>query len=178
MQINSSTVKGAVEGDVDCQRAIYDQLKDRVMALVRRIVGRDDCEDVTQNIFYKVFLNLDRFQQNSNLATWIFRITYNESIQHLRSQKQIDGHSSSIRESMLRRDERRRSEIKDLVDNAMSLLDESQRVILQLREIEKLSYEEIAEILSIPIGTVGSRLTKARWELKTILEKMGWEGHR
>ncbi len=70
---------------------------------------------------------------------------------------------------------RQEFDTRDLVQVALSRMEDQLRVVLELKEVEKLSYEQIAEIVGIPVGTVGSRLNKARRELREHLQRLGWK---
>jgi RNA polymerase sigma-70 factor (ECF subfamily) len=159
-----------------------------VFRLAARIL-RDpaDAADAVQDIFLKVFRGIGQFQGDSSLKTWIFRIAVNTAAnqnrwwrRHKEQEFSLDAeengageksfvvadHAPDPFESLLSR------ETQEMVQTAMSRLPESSRTMLVLREMEGLSYEEMAGILHISLGTVKSRLARARHSLKHELELM------
>ncbi len=145
--------------------------------------NEDDAYDAVQEVFLKVYKYIQNFQENSTLYTWIYRITYNVSIDLYRKKRgeySVEfGDTSKIDpnvDSLARRVETpfekiEQKELSERVDFALSQLTEEHRTILVLREFEGLSYDEISEITSTPKGTVMSRLYHARLNLKKFLEE-------
>jgi RNA polymerase sigma-70 factor (ECF subfamily) len=144
----------------------------------------EDAMDLTQDVFLKVHRNLDGFQGSSSFYTWLYRIAVNVSIDHIRRNRRrkddVDyddrlGHQEaassdspviSTSTGLSPAVALRNKELGDRIMKAMDLVSEAHREILVLREIEGLSYEELAEVLDIPKGTVMSRLHHARNNLK------------
>lgn len=174
-------IERALGGD----RAAFGHLalryQDRLYSSMLGVTGSvEEAEDVVQDALVRAFLKLDSFQQNSQFFTWLYRIAFNVALsRHRRRRSRIsidqtrdatglepvdDGELPD--EPMLRR------ERVDLVRRALSQLTEQHRSILILREMEECSYEQIAEILEISIGTVRSRISRARGQLKLALESM------
>jgi RNA polymerase sigma-70 factor (ECF subfamily) len=147
----------------------------------RLIEDPEDAADVTQEVFLKVFRNIREFRGECSLKTWLYRITVNESSnrrrwfsRHRRRETSLDDHAEGApaaseqlvdpQESQyerLLREERHRA-----LETALAGLSESFRVAVVLRDIEGLSYEEIAEVLRVPVGTVKSRILRGRETLK------------
>lgn len=175
MSIDQETVRQAALGDRASQQRIYEQLSRPIGALVQRIVGKDAAEDVTQDVFVNIFTKMHSYQATSSFSTWAYRVAVNDALQYLRRAR---------RQSTLAFDEAavaaqeppQQLDLRDLLDVALSRLDAELKVVLQLKEVENLSYDQIAEIVNIPVGTVGSRLNKARRELRDQLQRLGWEG--
>ncbi len=143
-------------------------------AVVRSIIGdRDDVEDVVQEVFIKVYKGLASYRAEAKLSTWIYRIARNEALNAV-SRKRIIG--ESIDEAWIeapagsRPDAQfeRKAERSEL-ENHLASLDETQRTVLELRYLGERSYEEIAEILGLPIGTVKSHIHRAKIELKRVM---------
>lgn len=138
----------------------------------------EEAEEVTQEAFIRAFIKLDTFQRNSQFFTWIYRIAFNNALTRRRKKRarisldqiqedigmEVASDGEQVDESMLR-DER-----VALVRHAIDTLTDEHRRILVLREMDDFSYEEIAEILEISIGTVRSRLSRARRQLKLAVE--------
>lgn len=149
--------------------------QDRLYNTVVHVVGNaEDAHDVVQEALIQAFLKLDTFQGTSQFYTWLYRIAFNVAATLRRRRRQvasvdwvrettglepIDG--SARPSERLEAEERRR-----MVHEAISRLGEEYRVVLVLREIDGFSYETIAEMLSLPIGTVRSRLHRARTQLR------------
>ena len=148
-----------------------------VLALLR---NRQDAEDVAQETFVGAFRKLNSFEGRSSFFTWLRRLAYNASIDHLRKQKSrksdlstpdVSSLAASQNENPVNQIEER--ETIDAVRSAIDQLSEDQRSIVCMRDIDGMDYSEIASVLDIPIGTVRSRLHRARLELKSIFERAG-----
>lgn len=162
-------------GDREAQRELYDRCQQSVFRLVARMVGHSDSDDVAQQVFLNVFRSLDQFDFQSAFETWVYRIAVNESLQHLRRQRRW--RCSSLTGDFMDREPEpeRRLDHKELMEQALAQLEPELRSLFLLREVEGLSYAEIAEALQIPEGTVASRMNRARRLLKERLVALGWE---
>jgi RNA polymerase sigma-70 factor (ECF subfamily) len=155
--------------------------QDRLFASMLGVTGSsEESEDVVQEAFVRAFLKLDTFKSNSQFFTWLYRIAFNVALSRHRKRRskvsldlgdegnQMDpiDKSESPDEPMLR-DER-----VEMVHIALDQLSEDHRAVLVLRELEDASYEDISEILNISIGTVRSRISRARAQLKIALETL------
>lgn len=167
--IDDPTVQAAAAGDRRALRKIYEATSDRVYRLMVRIVGVQDADDLTQQVYVRAFSKLRQFSGDSKFETWLYRLATNEALQQLRREK-LRRTSELMVEPMTRQndfieqDERAR-----LVHQALAALDPELRAIFTLKEENGLSYQEIATTLDIPEGTVGSRLNRARRELRKLL---------
>lgn len=183
-------VEAAQDGDNRAFGKLVERYQRRVYALAFGILRqREDAWDVAQESFVKAYRNLARFEGESAFYTWLYRIAYNLSIDTLRSK--------SRREALGRDETRRldvaadvegrarpehpseavtRREVAGVVRKAMDQLSEKHRAIIVLREIEGLSYEEMADVLKISKGTVMSRLFHARKNLEVLLRPYVEEG--
>lgn len=173
-------IQRAADGDLAAQQSIYEMYGERVHRLVLRIVGPSDADDVTQDVFVNIFQKMHTFRFGSEFGTWVHRLAVNDALQHLRRRQRRN--AQPLDESHLaaaaasRPAEDRATDMKELFEMAFARLDSELRMILELKEIQKLSYAEIAQIVGIPEGTVGSRLNRARRELRSHLTSLGWEG--
>lgn len=174
MVIAKEKVESAARGDRESQRHIYELLINRVYRTVFRIVGPSDADDVTQDVFLHLFANIHKFRFESDFQTWAHRLAVNEALQHLRRRKRIATVSIALT-GVDPVSEQKDPDLKELFDVALSRLDAELRMILDLKESQQLPYSQIAEIVGIPEGTVGSRLNRARRELKSHLLSLGWE---
>lgn len=156
--------------------------QDRVYNLALPIVGNvDDAMDVTQETFLQALSHLGSFRRSSRFYTWLYRIAYNCAVGSLRRRKRVVSVDSVIEEygetfvsNVEAPDARARlADDAKILRVALSELSEEYRVPLVLREIEGANYEQIAETLNIPVGTVRSRLHRARASLREALERAG-----
>jgi len=164
------------------QAAAFGQLvqkyQDRLQNTLVHVVGNsEDAKDVVQEAFVQAFLKLESFQGASAFYTWLYRIAFNVAATHrrrrgaMRAAEQVafggGQRPSDCPSDRLDREERCRQ-----VRQAISHLPEEHRVVLILREMDGCCYEAIAEILDLPIGTVRSRLHRARMQLREDLKEV------
>lgn len=171
----ANDLRKAQSGEPAAQHALYCSFRIRVYGLTVRLVGLNDADDVTQQIWLQIFRNLSRFHATSSLRTWIFRLTVNECLQFRRRvgrRPRVSLEIDPVDQKPLVQDE---SADREAIQVALDRLEPELRAIFVLREIEKLSYAEIAAALKIAEGTVASRLSRARMELRQHLNALGWE---
>ncbi|HLN31541.1 MAG TPA: sigma-70 family RNA polymerase sigma factor [Gemmataceae bacterium] len=163
-------------GDREAQRHLYDRHHRMVYRLAVRMVGRADAADLTQEIFLRVFSRIGGFRGASALPTWLYRIAVNECLRHLGRRRPLE---PLIAEPACEAPRPERVlEQADLLERALHDLDASLRAVFLLREVEGLSYQQIAEVLAIAPGTVASQLNRARAELQAFLRRMEQEQQR
>ncbi len=167
-------VNACLAGDRDAMQQIYEHCSDRVYALMVRIVGRQDADDLTQQVFLQMFGKLDQFSGGAKLETWLYRLATNEALQHLRRKKRQSVQPLTVEPSANDPNRMLESENVQLLQIALSRIAPELRAILSLKEEQRLSYREIADAVGIPEGTVGSRLNRARKELRDQLMMLGW----
>ena len=167
-------IGACIASDRDAMQQIYEQCSGRVYALMVRIVGRQDADDLTQQVFLQMFRKLEQFSGGSKLETWLHRLATNEALQHLRKKKRQAVQPLVIEPSAIDTNPLMESEKVQMLEIALTRIDPELRAILSLKEEQNLSYREIAETLDIPEGTVGSRLNRARKELREQLQQLGW----
>ena len=175
----SQLIDRALQGDRTAFAELVETNQDRLFASMLQVTGSpDEAEEVVQEAFIRAFVKLDSFQQNSQFFTWLYRIAFNSALTRRRRKRariSLDHHrettgmevasdNDGVDERMLRH------ERVTMVRQAMDALTDEHRSILVLREMEEHSYETIAEILEISIGTVRSRLSRAGHQLKLALE--------
>ncbi len=143
---------------------------DKVYNIVLPMIqNKEDAKDVSQDVFIKVYKNISAFQGSSSIGTWIYSIAVNTSKDHLRKKvsiKELPLNESEISESSDPQDALESKEAHLMVTEALSLLQENEKEILVLKDIMGFTYEEISGILEINIGTVKSRLSRARCVLR------------
>ena len=176
--IPDGVVSRAARRDRTAQAELYELLAARVHRVVLRIVGPDDADDVTQDVFVNVFKKMHSFRADSDFATWVHRLAVNDALQHLRKSRRRA--TLPLDESKLGSTDADTAtanlDAKEIFELAYSRLDTELRLILELKEAQRMSYAEIARAVGLPEGTVGSRLNRARHELRAQLTKLGWEG--
>lgn len=174
-EMTAQLVRACQEGNRDAQRRLYELTHQNVYRLMVRMVGLQDAADVTQQAFLQAFRKIGQFSGRSKFGTWMYRVAANEALQHLRRSKRSK--LQALKEEPMDRSSNRQenTDDKELLEQALGSLDPDLRSAFLLREVEGLSYGEIAGALEIPEGTVGSRLNRARRELKQHLIELGWE---
>ncbi len=170
----AALIRECIDGDHDAMGRLYERCSGRVYALMVRMVGRQDADDAMQLAFMQVFRKLDRFSGGSSLETWIYRVATNEALQFLRRRKRDNVDTLSLEPESKVSQSGLRLEDAEMLEAGLGKLEPELRAVLTLKEVQELSYAEIAEIMDIPEGTVGSRLNRARRELRDELERLGW----
>lgn len=171
-------VTRAAIGSREHQKRIYELLASRVYRVIRKIVGINNADDVMQDFVIQLFAKLGQFRFESSLETWAHRMAVNQSLQYLRKSSREDQRVRKVAYSTDMSEEpkkQRQTDDAEVLQLAMEQISGEQRAILHMKEIEGLGYEDIAGVLGIPEGTVGSRLNKARKDLRTSLIHLGWE---
>lgn len=149
--------------------------QDRLFHTMRHVVSsREEAEDVVQEAFVQAFVKLASFKRNSAFYTWLYRIAFNTAIsrgRRKRPEASVDAARERVGEEPMDDTEDAaervlRQERAGQVQQALTELSDEHRAILVLREMEGLCYEEIAEVLDLPVGTVRSRLHRARSQMR------------
>lgn len=165
-------------GDRGAFEALLLRHQDRVYQMSCRLLGdREDALDIAQEIFLTIHRALPRFQERASFGTWLYRVTLNRCRDELRRRKTVKHTQPASLDSPRDPASPLRGphagaeahEAEELVTRALKGLPDDAREICVLRDIEGLSYEEIAEALEIPVGTVRSRLNRARALLREAL---------
>ncbi|MGF1509063.1 MAG: RNA polymerase sigma factor [Myxococcota bacterium] len=171
-------VEAARNGDRRAYAHLVEAYQKRVYAIAFGVVRhREDAWDVAQEAFVKAYKHLDRFEGSAAFYTWLYRITTNLAIDHIRERKRKRTEPLEEAPPVRAPEDHRadpeaavdRAELGRILADAMDQLSEKHRAIIVLREVEGLSYEEMAEVLGIAKGTVMSRLFHARQKLQEIL---------
>ncbi|MGH2452709.1 MAG: sigma-70 family RNA polymerase sigma factor, partial [bacterium] len=161
-------------GDLEAFDRLLATHEDRIYHAAYRITGNaDDARDAAQETFLKAFRALSRYRHESAFSTWLHRIAVNAALDLVRRRPQIPPVSlddvALPASSGNPEPEAERSELQRRVHQAVGRLAPDHRVIIVLRDLQGLAYEEIAEVLRIPVGTVRSRLSRARDALRVLL---------
>jgi len=174
-------VRRTLQGDHEAYRALVTTYQSKVYGIAYGVVhNRDDALDIAQEAFIKAFSKLRSFRGTSSFYTWLYRITVNLAIDHARKRKHlvtVDYDESILEKAPPEGGPRgggetnplevlKREELNETIMSAIIELPEEQRATVVLREIEDLSYAEIAAVLGCSIGTVMSRLHYGRKKLR------------
>ena len=183
----TTLILNARKGDLDAFNQLVLSYQDRIYSLAARILGDQDlAEDIAQNTFLTAYLNLPSFR-NGSFRGWIYRIATNLCYDVYRRNKRYpvssleneilaeerisplhDFSSSSIMPEM----EVERHELEQVIQQALDRLDADQRTIIVLIDQQDFNYAEAAQVLGIPVGTVKSRLARARLRLRQLLSTL------
>ena len=178
-------IRQCLNGQPQAFGGLVQRYQDRLYNTVYRLVdNQEDAFDVVQETFINAYTSLANFKGDSQFFTWLYRIAINTAISHKRKQRgtlSIDAgrngeagmepHDGS--ETSRPGHAMERAEEEKRIQKALSQLSPEHRVVLVLKDMDEMKYEQIAETLGVPIGTVRSRLHRARQELRDILQKDG-----
>ncbi len=158
---------------IDKQKAwehIYTKYNLKVRKLcIKLLINKTEVEDTVQEIFIKVFENINSFSFKSSISTWIYRISLNHI---LNKNKKLD-FNLELDENIVSKNLNLTIEVKELeqkISEALNLLKEDEKIVFILREFEGLAYKEIAKITGLTLGTVKSKLHYVKKKLREILE--------
>ena len=183
---DSELVALYLAGDTRRFRELVERYQDRMVNFIQRSIGdRDRAQDLAQEVFIRVYRHLKRFDQEKKFSTWIYTIASNLAKNELRNRARNpivlfqtltsswddDHRPLQFEDSSMRPDDLyRKRRLQELVEQAADQLPLHHREVFVLREIEGKSYEEIAEITGTQLGTVKSRLNRARNRFAQIIE--------
>lgn len=182
-------VKAVLKGDQHALGQLLEQMQPRLYNVALRMVSnRDDAAEVTQDAMLKVIEHVHDFKEQSSIATWMIRITMNLAISHLRKRKvrkagSLDQPFGSQNSSQYDQSSSLRNHIEDKrepepsqsvqqkemlvhLQAALASLGEDFRSVIVLRDIEEMDYQQMADVLAVPVGTIKSRLFRARLALR------------
>ncbi len=177
----------AAEGNERAFTELVNRYKSRVVNLVSRLLNdREASDDICQEVFVRVFLHRKNYRRGAKFSTWLFTIAANLAKNEIRRRKRrrnwtsLDEMQETLHDSSLQLMDPRANregdvevrQLQGVVGAAIATLPERYRSALVLRDIEGLAYEDIAQVLRIPGGTVRSRINRARLMLKKKLEPM------
>ena len=173
---DADLVRLCQNGDVAAFEELFHRHQGRVYSVTRRMMNNEeDAEDLVQEIFLKAYQKIDKFKYTSAFSTWLYRLAVNQCIDQLRKRKN-SVNAMPLEEAILQVDEDTPEDHALLDDrnrqiwSAINSLRDKERAIIILKDIEGLSYKEIAEVFKCSLGRVKSRLHEARQKLKAILE--------
>jgi RNA polymerase sigma-70 factor, ECF subfamily len=171
-------VRAALAGDLRAFERLVERHRDVVFRVIARLLDDDaEAEDLTQDTFLRAFHRLERYRGDAPFRSWLLRIAHNTAVTYVTHSGRVAAHSMDVAEeegagaveagSPAERLERR--ERRQRLDKKLKGLGRAHRTVLVLRDIEGLSYEEIARITESPVGSVKGRLHRARSEFIDVL---------
>jgi RNA polymerase sigma-70 factor (ECF subfamily) len=181
MDPDRELVDRTLAGDIAAFEALVERHRAVVYRVAARTVGTDDAEDVSQDAFLRAYHRLASFRGEAPFRAWLLRVTHNAALNHQarRTPEPIDplGLESSPEGERTPAERLEGRERRERLESKIRLLSPAHRMVLILRDIEGLSYEEIAEVSETPLGSVKARLHRARGELIEILRRntYDWE---
>jgi len=174
----------AKAGDVAAFEELIESYQKKIYNLAYRIIGNyDDAADMAQEVLIRIFKSIANFKGQSSFSTWIYRITTNVCLDEIRRKKnkkiisldeEIRMEDGEIKRQIMSDDLQpdaaaEQEELRSAVSNAINSMPDDHSLIITLRDIQGLSYDEISAVLDCPIGTVKSRISRARQALKKVL---------
>jgi RNA polymerase sigma-70 factor (ECF subfamily) len=178
-------VERARGGDLAAFETLVERHRATVFRVTARLVGEHEAEDVTQDAFLRAYHRLGRFRGEASFRTWLLRIAHNSAMDALgRRRRRADSDDADdleqapdVEEARRPAERLERSERLRRLEGKLELLRSEHRTVLVLRDVEGLSYEEIAEVTAMPVGSVKGRLHRARGELIDFLRRntYDWE---
>jgi RNA polymerase sigma-70 factor (ECF subfamily) len=187
-ELERSLLRRLRDRDERAFRELLETHRDRVFNITFRMLGnRHEAEDVAQEVFITVFKTIDTFREESKFSTWLYRVTVNQCKNRIKylarrhdkhrdeldDSTNTDGVNGAIAAPPPRAPDSalESQQTEKLLQAAIEELDDDQRIVVILRDVEDLSIEEICKITDLPDGTVKSRLHRARLQLRKKLQK-------
>lgn len=164
-------------GDVSGFEELVRKYQDKIYNLCRYMIeDAHDAQDAAQDTFLKAYRNLNAFKPDASFYTWLYRIAVNTCLDYKKKARPDQLEDESLLEGLASTEaspERlyQSKEITQSIQTALGELPEQLRAAIVLKEVEELSYEEIADVLHASMGTVKSRISRAREELRRLLHK-------
>jgi RNA polymerase sigma-70 factor (ECF subfamily) len=174
---DAECVRRVQQGDTDSFELLVRRHEKAIFNLIYRLLGNyDEAAEVAQEVFLSAFKSIHQFRGEANFSTWLYRIGLNHAStrrKSLQSSQQrhipLDGTEVSADGAVDPAKNVEHKEIQQRVQQALNSLDPEDARIVLLRDLQDIAYEDVAEMLDIPVGTVKSRLHRARQALKTSL---------
>jgi len=167
------------QGEADYFTELITRYEPKIVGYLNRLMrNQDDARDIGQDVFIKVYKNIQSFDINQRFSPWIYRIAHNEAVNSLK--RRIREPLNFFDPELLfphpvakenPQDEAERVELKRILSTCMDDMDEKYKEVLVLRYFEDMDYKDIADIMKIPVVTVGVRLNRGKDKLKKIYEE-------
>lgn len=162
-------IEACRRGEHRAMEALYHRYKRRVFGLVTRIVGPNDCEEVAQEVFVRIYRGLAKFRGDSALGTWIYRLSVNAALSHVTRRPKYAEADEILARLTAPEAVATDPGLSARLEAALTQLPAGYRAVLVLHDINGLSHEECAEIMGCRVGTSKSQLHKARAKMRELL---------
>lgn len=185
MLVEPETIKKAQSGDERAFNQIVLAYRKRILGTIYRLIGRsDDVEDVSQDVFVRLYYSLDQLREVEVFEPWLYRLTTNAAYDYLRKRRRsMDIRMADMSEEQViaadaaesgRRntDEREQIEVRELLDTLLGEVSEEDRILLTLKEVQGLSVRELAEVYDVNENALKVRLFRARQRVLRAHEKL------
>jgi RNA polymerase sigma-70 factor (ECF subfamily) len=173
-QLDHDLLRRVQQGDTVAFSNLVERYRDRLMNVIGRMpISQEEAEDIVQETFVRVYQHRDAFDFKHCFSTWLYTIALNLARNELRKKKRykfVDIFDLQNKEVEVAVDAKIPSNLGPAIEAAVASLPEKYKTAFLLRDIEEVSYEEIARILSVPLGTVKSRVNRARSILRDKLK--------
>jgi RNA polymerase sigma-70 factor (ECF subfamily) len=173
-EIDFELIRAIQNGDMVAFNGMVDRYKDRLMNVIGRMLSSaEEAEDIVQETFIRVYQHRQSFNFQHCFSTWIYTIALNLARNELRKRKKfkfLDIHDMQGSEAEFAVDPELPSRLPQVLEAATKALPEKYRTAFLLRDVQEMSYEEVAKILGVPLGTVKSRVNRARLILREKLQ--------
>jgi RNA polymerase sigma-70 factor (ECF subfamily) len=179
-EIDTALVRACQRGDIEAFEQIFRVYRNPVFRLAYRFTGnRDDAEDLTQEIFLKVFENIGSFRYESSFATWLYRIAVNTCMNFQRNKKPAEslGVTDDLGSSVSPEAICERGELQRKIEAEIASLPSPLKIAFLLVVVEGMTYREASEILGLSVDALFMRVSRARQILREKL-KATWKGDR
>jgi RNA polymerase sigma-70 factor, ECF subfamily len=182
-------VQACLQGDPHGFKKLYQRHQHKVRSTLFQLCGSDGLDDLVQDVFLRAWKGLAKFRQSAQFSTWLYRIAFNVASDRRKALAKMRSRNVSVEDQQqlenladeaIARDGDSQPSLtqmhyQDLMQRGLAKLSEDHRAVLVLHDLEELPQKDIADILSIPVGTVKSRLFHARSAIKKFLEAQGVE---
>lgn len=173
-EIDYQLMRSIQNGDMVAFNGMVDRYKDRLMNVIGRMLSStEEAEDIVQETFIRVYQHRQSFNFQHCFSTWIYTIGLNLARNELRKRKKYKYYDISEmqgNEKEFAIEPKLPSRLPELLKTAISSLPDKYRTAFMLRDVQEMSYEEVAQVLSVPLGTVKSRVNRARMMLRDKLQ--------
>lgn len=187
MENEQNLIEKSKKGDADAFSELILAYEKKIISFTYRMLGNtEDAEDAAQEVFVKAYRAISGFDGKSSFKTWLYKIASNVAMDELRKRKRRNSDKtislysesedgeyelplSSEKDEPF--EEARKNELQKVLQNAIGELKDEYRLVVVMRDVQNISYEDIAKTTGLSLGTVKSRISRGRLSLKKILEK-------
>jgi RNA polymerase sigma-70 factor (ECF subfamily) len=165
-------VEACRRGERAALHTFYERYRRRVFSLIARIVGTQDAEELSQEVFVRAFRALDKFRGDAQLSTWMYRLAVNAALSHatrIQARRRRDLGDEVLHALPAEDAPEGDPRLRQRLQTALGVLPAGYRAVLVLHDVEGLQHEEIAQILGCRVGTSKSQLHKARLRMRQLL---------